>query len=150
MKVRALAAAITSALVVLSAAQASAAGWKRVTDPAGSNIDQVSPLRTADGVLHLGWQFRTGGNSADIRHTVISPAGAIGATNTIVSGWSHLQNPALVAVPGSIRAFFGGIRTTDPSETLLELNTAFSGDGGRRGDRLPAWSPPGDRRPPVQ
>jgi hypothetical protein len=86
MKVRALVAAATAALVMLTAAQAAAAGWKRVTAPGGSNVDQVSPLRTPDGVLHLAWHLRTGGNTEDIRHTVITPGGALGATTPIVSG----------------------------------------------------------------
>jgi hypothetical protein len=130
MKVRMLIAAATAAVTIVPAAQALGAGWKRVTAPTGTNIDQVGTLRTADGVLHLAWHLRTGPNTEDLLHTAIAPTGAIGATTPIQSGWSSLQNPALVAAPDGLRAFFGGIRTTNPDETLLELNTAVSPDGG--------------------
>jgi hypothetical protein len=127
---RPLVAVATAAAVIVPATQAVAAGWKRVTAPNGTNIDQVGLVRTADGVLHLAWHIRTGGNSEDLRHTTISPAGVIGATTPIVTNWVGLQNPALVAGPEGLRAFFSGIRTTDPTETLTELATATSTDAG--------------------
>src|SRR5207247_859002 len=92
--------------------------------------DQVALLRTADGVLHVAWPHRTGPNSEDLLHTTIAAAGAVGATVPIAAGWAEVENAALVAAPGGIRALFGGIRTIDPNETNTDLNTAFSGDGG--------------------
>jgi hypothetical protein len=121
-------AALAIALVV--APPAAAAGWKQITASNGSNIDQVALLRTADGVLHVAWHHRTGPNSEDLLHTAISAKGAVGATVPIASGWTGFENPAVVAVPGGIRAFFGAIRTTSPTETNTDLNTTFSGDGG--------------------
>jgi hypothetical protein len=121
-------AALATALV--AAPPATAAGWKQVTASNGSNIDQVGLLRTADGVLHVAWHHRTGPNTEDLLHTAIAPNGAVGATVPIASGWTGFENPALVAVPGGIRAFFGAIRSIDPNETNNDLNTALSGDGG--------------------
>jgi hypothetical protein len=121
---------ILIALAALVAAPGADGAWKRLTPADGANIDQVALLRTADGVLHAAWTHRTGPNTQDLLHTAISPNGTIGATTPIQTGWAVLENPALVAVPGGIRVFFGGIRTTDPSETNLDLNTAFSATGG--------------------
>ena len=62
-------------------------------------------------------------------HTAIAANGKLGATTPIQSGWATMTDPALVAVPGGLRAFWGGIRTTDPTETQTDLSTAFSADG---------------------
>lgn len=117
-------------LVALCAPAPAAAAWKQVTASDGSNIDQVSTVRTADGVVHVAWLRKTGPNTMDLLYTAIAPNGAIGATNPIQTGWAVIGNPALVAVPGGLRVFWGGIRTTDPSETNQDLNTALSADGG--------------------
>src|SRR5215210_3772341 len=111
-------------------APAHAAPWKRVTTTDGSSIDQVGLARTADGVLHLAWHHPTGPNTEDLLHTAISPAGTIGATTPIQSGWTGFSNPALVVDPGGLRAFWGGFRTTDSSDPQRETNTALSADGG--------------------
>jgi hypothetical protein len=84
----------------------------------------------ADGVLHVAWHHRTGPNTEDLLHTAIFAVGAVGATVPIASSWTGFENPALVAAPGGIRAFFGGIRTIEPNETNNDLNTALSSDSG--------------------
>ena len=117
-------------VAALAAAPTGHAAWKQVTASGGSSIEQVSLLRTADGVLHVAWTTRTGPNTQDLRHTAIAPNGTIGATTPIQAGWAVLENPALVSVPGGIRVFFGGIRTTEPSDPNDELSTALSIDGG--------------------
>jgi hypothetical protein len=111
-------------------ASTAAAPWKRITTPDGSSTDQVGLARTADGVLHLAWHHPTGPNTADLIHTMITPAGRIGATSPIQSGWTGFTNTALVAEPGGLRAFWGGFRTTDSSDLQRETNTAISSDGG--------------------
>jgi hypothetical protein len=115
---------LAAALALAAAPSAQAAGWKLVTAPNGSNIDQVALVRTGDGVLHLAWH-----KDGDLSHTVIAPSGKVGATTPIQSAWASMGDPALVAVPGGLRAFWGGIRTTDPGETNQDLNTAFSANG---------------------
>jgi hypothetical protein len=49
--VKTLLAAATVSLVLASTAHA--AGWQQVTASGGANIDEVSTVRTADGVLHV-------------------------------------------------------------------------------------------------
>ena len=128
------AALLTVFLAAGAAAPANAAPWKRVTTPDGSGIDQVGHVRTADGVLHLAWHHRTGPNTEDLLHTVISPGGAIGATTPIQSGWTGFSTASLVVDPGGLRAFWGGFRSTDSSDPQREISTALSPDGGVGGE----------------
>ncbi len=104
MKVRCLIVAVL--IVVCAAAPASAAPWKRVTTPDGSSTDQVGLARTGDGVLHVAWHHPTGPNTEDLNHTVITRAGAVGATTPIQSGCTGFTNTALVVEPGGLRAFW--------------------------------------------
>jgi hypothetical protein len=120
--------AVTALLI--GAHDADGAVWRQVTSTGGASTDQVDLVRTADGVLHVAWQRRSGPNSEDLHHTLIRANGQVGATTPIATGWANLENPALVRVPGGIRAVFGGIRTLVFDEPNQELNTALSTDGG--------------------
>lgn len=124
------AAAVALTIAACAAPSASAAPWKRVTTPDGASTDQVGLARTGDGVLHLAWSHPTGPNTEDLLHTVISRAGRIGATTPIQTGWTGFTNAALVVDPAGLRAFWGGLRTTDSSDPQRETNTALSEDGG--------------------
>jgi hypothetical protein len=124
------AAAIGLAVAVCAASSASAAPWKRVTTPDGASTDQVGLARTADGVLHVVWSHPTGPNTEDLLHTAISPAGKVGATTPIQTGWTGFTNAAVVVNPGGLRVFWGGFRTTDTNDPQREINTALSTDGG--------------------
>ena len=129
MRIRA--AAIAAVLIaVCAASSASAATWRPVTAKDGASTDQVGLARTGDGVLHLAWSHPTGPNTEDLLHTAISPAGRIGATNPIQSGWTGFTNAALVVDPGGLRAFWGGFRSTDSADPQRETSTALSTDGG--------------------
>ncbi len=123
-------AAITTAILLLAAPTAAAAPWKRLTAPDGRTIDQVALARSADGILHVAWHHPTGPLTEDLLHTSIAPDGTIGATVPINSGWVGVQNAALVTVPGGLRAFWGGMRSTDSSDPQNEMSTALSADGG--------------------
>jgi hypothetical protein len=125
-----IALAVVVAVALAPAAAAEAAGWKQVTATSGSAIDQVGTLRTADGVLHVAWHRRSGPNTEDMLHTRIEPNGRVGATTPINIGWAGMLDAALTPVPGGIRAFWGGIRTTESLEPNRELNSALSLDGG--------------------
>ena len=110
-----------------------------MTASGGSNIDRSEPARTADGVLHVAWK-----TDGDVVHTTIAANGKVGATSPIQTGWASTSDPAIVTVPGGLRAFWGGIRTTDPSETNTDFNTAFSADGGASWQLTPgSIIPPG-------
>jgi hypothetical protein len=128
-KLRVLLAAAT--LTLAAAPAADAAGWTQLTASGGYDIDQVALLRTSDGVLHVAWHQATDSNTADLMQAPIAASGKVGATRTIAAGWADIDNPALVTAPGGgLRAFWGGIRTTNPDETNQDLNTALSTDGG--------------------
>lgn len=129
----ALAAALALTMTLALAVPAGAATWHRVTPAGGANIDEVGLLRTADGALHAAWVQADAANPAaqDIATRTIDPAGnSLGSVALVAAGWSALSNPALVDGPGGLRAFFGGIRTTDPDQPNNDLNTAVSADGG--------------------
>src|SRR4051794_31275663 len=111
------------ALLLALAPGAQAAGWKQLTASGGSNIDQVAPVRTSDGVLHVAWK-----KDGDVFHTAVGPDGRIRATSPIATGWASTSDPALTVVPGGLRAFWGGIRTTEATGTNQDQNTAFSAD----------------------
>ena len=117
------------AIAAIAAPVAHAQSWSRVTRP-GASIDQVSPVRTPDGVLHVAWRERSGPNSENLNHTVIAPNGRVGATTPIQTGWVGILDPAIVFAGGQLRAFWGGFRTTDSSDPNQDLNTASSADGG--------------------
>ena len=120
---------VLASLVVLtcfaSSGEAGGPGtWTRISDPSGRNTDEVGVARTADGVLHVAWQRRSG-NTEGLVHTSIGANGLPGAVTQIVSGWASANYPDLVAMPdGTLRAFFGGIRSTNAGETNNSLNTA--------------------------
>jgi hypothetical protein len=132
---RLVAAVAVTALLALAGAEAVSAGppgvWTRISDPTGTNVDEVGIARTPDGVLHVAW-LRKDGDAVDLMQTAIGKGGrTLGSPATIVSGWSRIANPALVVSPdGGLRAVFGGTRSTDPGETNTSLNTAAAGESG--------------------
>jgi hypothetical protein len=123
---------LAAAVLALAAAPtAKAATWKPLTSAGGANIDQVALLRTGDGVLHVVWHRQTGPNTEDLVHTAIAASGKVGATTPVQSGWATIGNAGLTTIPGGgIRAYWGGIRTTEPTETNQDENMAVSTDGG--------------------
>jgi hypothetical protein len=128
--VKLLALLAAAAFALAAAPSAHAAAWARVTAAGGSSIDQVSALRTADGVLHVAWRIQSGPNTEDLWHTTIGPDGKVGATVPIATGWVDIEDPGLTAVPGGIRVFWGGIHSDDTTDPNFGLNTALSTDGG--------------------
>lgn len=115
--------------------------WTMLGQPNLDNIDQVALARTPDGVLHAIWTIpshNNGGGGDDLVHDAIAPNGSAGAVNPITTGWATLASvPDLVTEPdSSLRAFFGGIRTTNPNEPNSNMNTATSPPSGA------AWTVP--------
>jgi hypothetical protein len=99
-------------VVAAAALAATPAPWKHVTAPGAGRVGAV---RSADGVLHVAWR-----NGGDLFHTAIRASGKVGATAPIAT--AEGTDPAIVAVPGGLRVFWG-----DPGQ---QLDTAFSADGG--------------------
>jgi hypothetical protein len=127
--VRVAAAALT-VLALAATAQAGPRGqWTRLP---GTVINFAEPgiARTSDGVLHVIYT-RMNGTKEDLIHVEISPAGKVGADAVALGGWASMSHPDLLRMAdGSLRAFFGGIRSTTPGETNNSLNTATAPAAG--------------------
>lgn len=107
-------------------AAAQAAPWQAIAT-GGMNIsDQVGLARTSDDVLHLVYQQ----NNTSLIARTISPAGTVGAPVPAVSGWSSVDDPALVVSAGTLSAFFPGTPTLDTGNAQAGLDMATSADGG--------------------
>ncbi|HSP70884.1 MAG TPA: hypothetical protein VLN26_00860 [Gaiellaceae bacterium] len=136
--------ALAALALASSAMPAGGSSWRRVTDANLANINQLALARTPDGVLHLAW-YRPSGSAQDLVHETLSANGAtVGAAAPIVSGWSTLTNPSLLAAGGGLRALFSGIRSTSTSDpysggTLYTATAPASGSGWTLG---PPAAPP--------
>ena len=140
-----VAVAIVVALILAGSASGGPRGqWTRLP---GTVINFAEPglARTADGVLHVVYTRRNG-TKEDLVHLVISPAGQVGPDAVALGGWSAMSHPDLLRMPdGSLRAFFGGIRSTNPGETNKRLSTATAPASGtpwtlKPGDAVQATS----------
>src|SRR4051812_35488615 len=103
-------------LAVPANALAGAPGkWSLVSPNNEDNIDQVGLARTNDGVLHAIYALK---GEQSISHTSIAANGTVGATTPVQEGWATIAAvPDLVAQPdGSLRAFFGGIHSTNTGD----------------------------------
>ncbi len=136
---------VAAALAVLGAlacAGTAAAGppgkWTQVTGVAGQedlNTLRVGLVRSADGVLHVGWVRAGPGNTGSILHSSISAdAKTVAGPDTIFSypGGAN-EAVALVRAPEGIRAFFAGL--AEGSSVDRAMSTAVSANGA-------AWTPP--------
>jgi hypothetical protein len=124
--------ACTVVLVLALAASASAGPRGQWTRLPGTVINFAEPglARTGDGVLHVIYTRRNG-NKEDLIHLEVSPNGNVGADAVALGGWSSMSHPDLLRMPdGSLRAFFGGIRSTNAGETNNSMNTATAPASG--------------------
>jgi hypothetical protein len=124
---------LIASLVVLAVASSAQAGppgqWTRLP---GTVINFAEPglARTQDGVLHVVYT-RKNGPREDLVHLEVSPGGKVGGDAVAFGGWSAMSHPDLLRMPdGSLRAFFGGIRTTNTGETNNAMNTATAPASG--------------------
>jgi len=124
-----------TAILVLPGAAGPPGTWTRISETTGVNIDDIGLARTPDGVLHVAW-LRKNGTKEDLVHTSIRPdGGVLAAANAIETGWSALGNPDLIVQPdGTLRVFFGGIRSTNAGDTNSGMNTSVGNAAGT------AWS----------
>ncbi len=125
---------VAFAVVLVLALAASASGgprgqWTRLP---GTVINFAEPglARTGDGVLHVVYTRRNG-NREELVALEVSPAGKVGVDSVAVGGWAAMSHPDLLRMPdGSLRAFFGGIRSTNVNETNKRLSTATAPASG--------------------
>lgn len=107
--------------------------WTRLGSGTVDNIDEVALARTADGRLHAVWTIPGHGGPGDsLVHVGIAPNGAVAAPDTIASGWASIGSvpDVITQADGSLRVFFGGIRTTNVDEPNSNMNTATAPAAG--------------------
>ena len=103
--------------------------------PPGTVINFAEPglARTSDGALHVVYTRRNG-TKEDLIHVAVAPTGSVGADSVALGGWASMSHPDLLRMPdGTLRAFFGGIRSTSPGETNNSMNTATAPASGSPG-----------------
>ena len=118
------------ALVLAVPAAAGPPGsWTRLP---GTVLNFAEPglARTSDGVLHVVY-VRENGAKSDLVHVAVSPSGKVGGDSVALGGWSAMSHPDVLRMPdNTLRAFFGGIRSTSPGETNDAMNTATAPASG--------------------
>ncbi len=129
----AAAAALLGALACAGTAQAGPPGkWTQVTGVGGQedlNILRVGLLRTADGVLHVGWSRAGAANSATVLHSSVSAdAKTVAGPDTIFTytGGAN-ESVALVRAPEGIRAFFAGLEAGSVLDRAMATATSANG-----------------------
>src|SRR5678815_1726060 len=105
-------AGIAAILVLAASAAAGPPGqWTRLP---GTVINFAEPglARTSDGALHVLYTRRNGSRE-DLVHVAVAPNGRVGGESVALGGWSAMSHPDLLRMTdGTLRAFFGGIRST--------------------------------------
>ncbi len=116
---------LTGALFGGSAGAGQAGRWTQITHAhsgAGSNLGLA---RGKNGALHVFWAGPARAPFTTISDTQISPAGAVGRTQAVVSGWNSVQRPAAVtAADGSIHVLISGQKVLANTDPFAGLNEA--------------------------
>lgn len=143
---RACLALLASGLALAPTASAGAPGtWTQLGQANLRNIDQVALARTPDGTLHAIWRVPEGANAEGLVHDAIGPNGVVAPPNAITSGWASMASvPDLVATSDGLRAFFGGIRTTNSDEPNQNMNTGTAPPSGATWNLTPGTVVKGD------
>ena len=93
------------------------------------NILRVGLLRTAEGVLHVGWSRAGAANSATVLHSSVSAdAKTVAGPDTIFTytGGAN-ESVALVRAPEGIRAFFAGLEAGSVLDRAMATATSANG-----------------------
>jgi hypothetical protein len=94
------------------------------------NFAEPGLARTSDGVLHVVY-VRNDGSRRDLLHVGVSPSGRVGGDTVALDNWNAMSHPDLLRMPdNTLRAFFGGIRSTSTGETNNAMNTATAPASG--------------------
>jgi hypothetical protein len=111
--------------VALSAQAAEPGGWTQITHAHSGAKSNLGLARGRDGTLHVLWAGPARAPFKAILDTPISPSGAIGRTQAVVSGWSAVHPPAAATAPdGSVHAVVSGAKTggsNDPYDGLNDI-----------------------------
>jgi len=129
----AAAAALLGALACAGSAVAGPPGkWTQVTGVGGQedlNTLRVGLVRTADGVLHVGWSRAGAANSASILHSSVSAdAKTVAGPDTVFTytGGAN-ESVALVRAPEGMRAFFAGLEAGSALDRAMATATSANG-----------------------
>lgn len=129
--------AVTAAFAFPVGAQAGSVGrWEPIAPQHDTTVLQPALARDAAARLHVAYVEQRPDGALDLSERAIAPAGTIGGKRPVLTGFTTLADPALLAEPGGLRVLVGGqrsINTEDPLRGLLTA-TAPVGDGG--------WSAP--------
>ena len=119
----ALAAAV--AVLAVSASAGVAGRWTQITHQSNGSRANLGLARGKDGRLHVLWAGPARAPYKGIYDTTISPAGAVGNPQAVVSGWSGVNPPAAAAAPdGSIHALISGAKVGGQNDPTDGLNDA--------------------------
>ncbi|MCB0880541.1 MAG: hypothetical protein KDC46_16355 [Thermoleophilia bacterium] len=115
--VRSFSIAVAIAALALAHSTAAYAGWNRVSEHSGANLDEVGMARDGAGVLHVAYRDREGTGPYTLRYRTLSANGRTWSTPTsIVGPWVGMTNPDLELVGGTLHAFWGGQGSTDVAD----------------------------------
>lgn len=123
-------AGLLAAMVALVALAASASAgppghWTQITRAHNGARSNLGLARGKDGALHVLWAGPARGPFTAITDTRISPAGAVGKPQAVVSGWNSVQPPAAAAAPdGSIHVVISGQKVNSNTDPYAGLNEA--------------------------
>ncbi len=126
----AVAAVAASALLAASSSAGQAGRWTQITRTHNGAASNLGLARGKNGVLHVLWAGPARRPYTSILDTPISPAGAAGKPQAVVSGWDSVQVPAAVAAPdGSVHVLISGQKVLATNDPYAGLNEAV-GPGG--------------------
>jgi hypothetical protein len=122
----ALATVASSVGLLAGAATAGPPGtWTQITRQINGANPNVGLARAKDGTLHVLWAGPGRAPYTSILDTPISPAGAVGNAQSIVSGWANIHQPTAATGPdGSIHVVDSADKAnsnTDPNSGLNEF-----------------------------
>jgi hypothetical protein len=124
----ALAAMTSTALPAATAAGSNP--WTKI-GTVHDNFNQPGLAVGSSGGLHAVWVRDGSSNTQDLVHTLVSLGGAVGASDPVQTGWASMEAvPDLISTGDGLRAFWGGIRTTDAGETNANVSTASAPAAG--------------------
>lgn len=126
-----------TALAFPMGAQAGSVGrWEPIAPQHDTTVLQPALARDAAARLHVAYVEQRPDGALDLSERAIAPAGTIGGERPVLTGFTTLGDPALLAEPGGLRILVGGQRSIETEDPLRGLLTATApvGDG--------TWSAP--------
>jgi hypothetical protein len=97
--------------------------WTQITHLINGANPNVGLARAKDGTLHVFWAGPGRAPFTSILDTTITPAGAVGKAQPVLSGWMNVHQPAAAVAPdGSIHVIVSGGKLNSNSDPNAGLN----------------------------